>query len=215
LPVETIGWTHLAVAAAGYLLGSIPFGLILTHLNGDGDLRAIGSGNIGATNVLRTGHKNLAAMTLLLDGGKGAAAVFICAPWGAEAGLAAGLAAVLGHNFPLWLRFKGGKGVATTLGVLLAAVWPAGVGACLTWIGVAALLRYSSMAALAALIAAPFYAYWLAEGHAAGLAAVLAVLAIIRHHANIGRLLRGEEPKIGNRSGTKSSSGPVAPPPPR
>lgn len=213
--MEAIGWTHLAAAAAGYLLGSIPFGLILTRLAGDGDLRAIGSGNIGATNVLRTGRNSLAALTLLLDSGKGAAAVLICAPWGAEAGLAAGLGAVLGHDFPSWLRFKGGKGVATTLGVLLAAVWPAGVGAVLTWLGVAALLRYSSVAALAALIAAPFYAYWLAEGQAVGLAAGLAVVAIIRHHANIGRLLRGEEPRIGRRSGTEPSSGPVAPPPPR
>ncbi len=193
--MEAIGWTHLAAAAAGYLLGSIPFGLILTRLAGSGDLRTIGSGNIGATNVLRTGRKGLAALTLVLDGGKGAAAVLVCGTWGAEAGLAA----VLGHNFPLWLRFKGGKGVATTLGVLLAAVWPAGVGACLTWLGVAALSRYSSLAALAALTAAPFYAYWLAQGQAAGLAVGLAVLAIIRHHANIGRLLRGEEPKIGGR----------------
>jgi glycerol-3-phosphate acyltransferase PlsY len=197
--MEAIGWTHLAAAAAGYLLGSIPFGLILTRLAGSGDLRTIGSGNIGATNVLRTGRKGLAALTLVLDGGKGAAAVLVCGTWGAEVGLAAGLAAVLGHNFPLWLRFKGGKGVATTLGVLLAAVWPAGVGACLTWLGVAALSRYSSLAALAALTAAPFYAYWLAQGQAAGLAVGLAVLAIIRHHANIGRLLRGEEPKIGGR----------------
>jgi glycerol-3-phosphate acyltransferase PlsY len=207
--VEAIGWTHLAAAAAGYLVGSIPFGLILTRLAGEGDLRAIGSGNIGTTNVLRTGRKSLAALTLLLDGGKGAAAVLVCAPWGAEAGLAAGLGAVLGHNFPPWLRFKGGKGVATTLGVLLAAVWPAGVGAVLTWLGVAALFRYSSLAALAALIAAPFYAYWLAEGQAVGLAAVLAVLAIVRHHANIGRLLRGGEPRIG---GCRHS---VAPPSPQ
>ena len=203
--MEAIGWTHLAAAAAGYLVGSIPFGLILTRLAGEGDLRAIGSGNIGATNVLRTGRKSLAALTLLLDGGKGAAAVLVCAPWGAEAGLAAGLGAVLGHNFPPWLRFKGGKGVATTLGVLLAAVWPAGVGAVLTWLGVAALFRYSSLAALAALIAAPFYAYWLAEGQAVG----LAVLAIVRHHANIGRLLRGGEPRIGGRRHS------VAPPSPQ
>ena len=213
--MEAIGWIHLAAAAAGYLLGSIPFGLVLTRLAGDGDLRAIGSGNIGATNVLRTGRKSLASLTLLLDGGKGAAAVLVCTPWGTEAGLAAGLGAGLGHDFPPWLRFKGGKGVATTLGVLLAAVWPAGVGAVLTWLGVAALLRYSSVAALAALIAAPFYAYWLAEGQAVGLAAGLAVLSIIRHHANIDRLLRGEEPRIGSRSSTGPSSGAVAPPPPR
>ena len=198
--METIGWTHLAAAAAGYLLGSIPFGLVLTRLAGHGDLRAIGSGNIGATNVLRTGRKGLAALTLLFDGGKGAAAVLVCGAWGAEAGFAAGLGAVLGHDFPSWLRFKGGKGVATTLGVLLAAVWPAGVLACLTWLSVAALFRYSSLAALAALTAAPFYAAWLADGQAVVLAAVLAVLAIARHHANIRRLLRGTETRIGGRS---------------
>ena len=150
---------QMLAVAIGYLLGSIPFGLVLPRLAGHGDIRSIGSGNIGATNVPRTGSKPLAAATLLLDGGKGAAAVLIgFAIGGASAGLFAGLASVLGHNFPVWLKFKGGKGVATTLGVILAASWPVGVLACLTWLGIAAAFRYSSLAALVALIAVPFYA---------------------------------------------------------
>lgn len=193
-----IGFLVAVAVLVGYLLGSIPFGLVLTRLAGLGDIRRIGSGNIGATNVLRTGNRPLAAATLLLDGGKGAAAVFLCAPIaGQEAALAAGLAAVLGHNFPVWLQFKGGKGVATTLGVLLAAAWPVGVGACLTWLIIAAIFRYSSLAALVALAMAPAYAWGLGERAVAALALALAVLSFIRHHANIRRLTRGEEPKIG------------------
>ena len=186
------------VAALGYGLGSIPFGLVLTRLAGKGDIRQTGSGNIGATNVLRSGSKPLAALTLVLDAAKGAAAVLVVALWGGDAGAAAvaGLAAVLGHDFPVWLRFRGGKGVATTLGVLLALAWPVGLLACATWLAVALLLRYSSLAALVALGAAPFYAQWLG-GAAAGAAALLAVLAFIRHHANTKRLLAGTEPKIG------------------
>jgi glycerol-3-phosphate acyltransferase PlsY len=196
----SIGFLLAAAVLVGYLLGSIPFGLVLTRLAGLGDIRRIGSGNIGATNVLRTGNKALAAATLLLDGGKGAAAVVLCAPIaGQEAALAAGLTAVLGHNFPIWLRFKGGKGVATTLGVLLAAAWPVGVGACLTWLIVAVVFRYSSLAALVALAAAPAYAWELGEHAVAGLALALAVLSFIRHHANIRRLIKGEESKIGAR----------------
>ena len=189
---------QLAAAAVGYLLGSIPFGLLLTRAGGLGDIRRMGSGNIGATNVLRTGRKGMAALTLVLDGGKGTGAVLVFIPWEAEIGLIAGFAAVLGHNFPVWLAFKGGKGVATTLGALLAAAWPVGSLACLTWISVAALFRYSSLAALAALVAAPFYAYWLAGGPVTTLAAALAVLSVARHHANIRRLLSGTEPKIGH-----------------
>ena len=189
-------------AALGYGLGSIPFGLVLTRLTGKGDIRDIGSGNIGATNVLRSGAKALAALTLVLDAAKGAAAVLAVALWGGDgstgAAAVAGLAAVLGHDFPVWLRWRGGKGVATTLGVLLALAWPVGLLACATWLAVALLLRYSSLAALGALGAAPFYALWLG-GEAVGAAALLALLAIIRHHANIGRLLKGEEPKIGAR----------------
>ena len=188
------GW-YLFAAAAGYLLGSIPFGLVLTRAAGLGDIRRLGSGNIGATNVLRTGSKALAAATVVLDGGKGAVAVLALAPW--DAGLVAGFAAVIGHNFPVWLRFRGGKGVATTLGVLLAVAWPVGLLACLTWLAVAALFRYSSLAALVAIMATPFTMQWLADGPRIGLAAALTVLAIVRHQANIRRLLKGEESKIG------------------
>jgi glycerol-3-phosphate acyltransferase PlsY len=186
-------------AALGYLLGSIPFGLLLTRLAGLGDIRQVGSGNIGATNVLRTGNKPLAAATLLLDGGKGAGATLIAtALAGPLAGLAAGLGAVLGHNFPIWLRFKGGKGVATTLGTLIAIAWPVGLSAGATWIAVAALSRYSSLAALVALGTAPAYALFVFDApHAAAAAAALAALAIARHHQNIRRLLNGTESKIG------------------
>lgn len=191
----------VAVAAiGGYLLGSIPFGLVLTRLAGLGDIRQIGSGNIGATNVLRTGRKGLALATLLLDGGKGAIAVGLAwALLGGQAPLLAGFAAVLGHNFPVWLKFKGGKGVATTIGTLIAAAWPVGLAACATWLVVAALFRISSLSALVALAAAPVYAWFLAGPEAALMAAGLAVLGFIRHHANIRRLLKGEEPRIGTK----------------
>jgi glycerol-3-phosphate acyltransferase PlsY len=197
----------LVALVGGYGLGAIPFGLVLTKPFGY-DLRAIGSGNIGATNVLRTGRKDLALATLLLDSGKGAIAAAIAwalAPSSAEVdagsllALAAGFGAVIGHNFPLWLRFKGGKGVATTLGVLLLTAWPVGVAACLTWLLMAALFRYSSLAALVALCAAPVFAYWLATPAHLVVYAVLAVLALVRHHENIARLLRGEESKIGKK----------------
>lgn len=196
-------WWYLFAAAAGYLLGSIPFGLVLTRAAGLGDIRRLGSGNIGATNVLRTGSKALAAATVLLDGGKGAVAVLALAPW--DAGLVAGFAAVIGHNFPVWLRFRGGKGVATTLGVLLAVAWPVGLLACLTWLVVAAVFRYSSLAALVAIMATPFTMQWLADGPGKGLAAALTVLAIVRHQANIRRLIKREELKIG---ATEKAGGP-------
>jgi glycerol-3-phosphate acyltransferase PlsY len=190
----------LAAALFGYLLGSIPFGLVLTRLAGLGDIRAVGSGNIGATNVLRTGRKGLAAATLLLDGGKGALAAWTAAQLaGTDAGLIAGFAAVAGHNFPIWLSFKGGKGVATSLGVLLMTAWPVGVGACLTWLAVAAAFRFSSLAALAALTGAPVIALIFATPAHAVLASGLAILGLIRHKANIRRLLNGQEPKIGQK----------------
>lgn len=192
-PIEI---TALALAA-GYLFGSVPFGLVLTRMAGLGDLRQIGSGNIGATNVLRTGNKGLAAATLLLDSGKGAIAVLVAAYLaGPVAGILAGVAAVFGHNFPVWLRFKGGKGVATTLGVLIAIAPEVGLGACAVWLLVAVATRYSSAAALAALLAAPFVAWGLELMDVSLAAAVLAALGWIRHHQNIGRLITGQESKI-------------------
>jgi glycerol-3-phosphate acyltransferase PlsY len=192
----------ILAAAGGYLLGSIPFGLVLTRLAGLGDIRSIGSGNIGATNVLRTGNKGLAAATLILDSGKGAFAALLAGAYlSPEAGVVAGLFAVLGHNFPVWLRFKGGKGVATSLGVLLAVAWPVGVAACLTWLLVAAVLRYSSLAALVALSLSPFYSLIWSDTWVVVAALILAVLAIIRHRANIQRLVTGTEPKIGKKKG--------------
>ncbi len=191
-------WPYYAGALAGYLVGSIPFGLILTRLAGLGDIRKIGSGNIGATNVLRTGNKALAAATLLLDGGTGALAVLVAnAMYGPDMAIFAGGGALVGHLFPVWLRFKGGKGVATTLGILLALDWRVGVLACLTWLVVALLFRISSLSALAATAAAIGYAGWLGTRQEVPFVAFLAVLVWISHRANIGRLLRGQEPKIG------------------
>ncbi|HAD87343.1 MAG TPA: acyl-phosphate glycerol 3-phosphate acyltransferase [Rhodospirillaceae bacterium] len=192
----------LALAAVGgYVLGSIPFGLVFTRLAGLGDIRQMGSGNIGATNVLRTGHKGLALATLVCDSGKGAAAALAAAYlWGPEAGMAAGFAAVFGHNFPVWLGFKGGKGVATTLGVLLAVDFMVGLAVSATWLLVAGAFRYSSLAALGALAAAPFYAYWINGQSMTWMAGGLAVLAFIRHKDNIRRLIAREESKIGQKS---------------
>ena len=201
----SIEMMHQLAALCGYLAGSIPFGLVMAKLFGLGDLRAVGSGNIGATNVLRTGNKPAALLTLVLDSGKGAIVVllfrFLADPAGAEDyAMLAGLFAVVGHNFPIWLKFRGGKGVATTLGTLLAFAWPVGLAACITWLAVAALFRFSSLAALAALSAAPFYAWFMGHEKAVILAAILALLAIVRHKENIQRLLKGEESKIGGRS---------------
>ena len=182
----------------GYLLGSIPFGLVFTRAAGLGDIRRVGSGNIGATNVLRAGGKALAAATLLADGGKGAAAVLLAGwAWGPATAAWAGLAAVLGHLFPVWLRFRGGKGVATGLGVLLAAAPLAGAVACAVWLAMAKLGRRSSLAGLAAFVAAPVAA-WAVYGAGRGwLALAVAALVFARHHANIRRLLAGTEPRIG------------------
>jgi len=181
----------------GYLLGSIPFGLILTKLSGGGDVRKIGSGNIGATNVLRTGNKPLAALTLLLDVLKGTAAVLIGAQFGPAAAVAAGLGAFLGHLFPVWLGFRGGKGVATFIGVALGLYWPAAVAFCVVWLLVAVTTRYSSLSALVASAAtvcafAVTGRWWLAA-----LFLVLTVLLYVRHAANIERLMKGQETRIG------------------
>ena len=191
----------LFAALAGYVCGSIPFGLLLTRMAGLGDVRQIGSGNIGATNVLRTGNKKLAAATLLLDLVKGFAPVFFASHYvPALAGIVA-LAAVIGHCFPVWLGFKGGKGVATFFGTLLAAAWPVGLLAGATWILVAFVFRISSLGALTAALLAPVYALLLGRPVIAALAAFMAVLIYIRHAANIRRLLKGEEPRIGGKKG--------------
>ena len=187
----------IGLFALGYLLGSIPFGLILTRLAGLGDIRGIGSGNIGATNVLRTGRKGLAAATLVLDALKGTLAVMIGWRWGLSAALAAGLGAFIGHCFPVWLRFRGGKGVATFLGILLGLHWPTMVIAALIWIGTAFATRYSSLSALIASAAAPVALLLFGQPETAALVAVLACILWIRHRANLRRLLAGEETRIG------------------
>jgi len=185
----------------GYLCGSIPFGLILTRLAGTQDLRAIGSGNIGATNVLRTGNKGLAAATLLGDMLKGTVAVIVAGQFGGpNAAIAAGIGAFLGHLFPVWLKFKGGKGVATYIGILLGLFWPAAVAFCAIWIAVALIFRYSSLAALVASALVPPLLLW---SHHTALAAVFAVLSVllwIMHRANIRRLMSGTEGRIGKKA---------------
>ncbi|MDX2224736.1 MAG: glycerol-3-phosphate 1-O-acyltransferase PlsY [Rhodospirillaceae bacterium] len=196
---QASAWALVAAALGGYLFGSIPFGLVLTKLAGLGDIRTIGSGNIGATNVLRTGRKDLALATLLLDGGKGAVAVLLARLVSEDLTVIAGGAAILGHLFPVWLKFKGGKGVATTLGTLIAANWMVGIGACVVWLIMALLFRYSSLSALIAVASAPFIALWVGTPPQAWLAAFAALLVWIRHHENIRRLLKGEEPKIGKK----------------
>src|SRR5271167_1932740 len=188
-----------ATVILAYLLGSIPFGLVLTRLAGQGDIRRMGSGNIGATNVLRTGSKGLAALTLLFDVGKGLAAAAIALRWGAQAALIAGLWVILGHMFPVWLGFRGGKGVATALGVLMALAWPVAVVAALIWLAVAFYSRYSSLAALIAAVASAAVAPFLADRATALLIAVIALLLILRHHANIKRLIAGRESRISFR----------------
>jgi acyl phosphate:glycerol-3-phosphate acyltransferase len=189
-------WLALAI---GYALGSIPFGLILTRLAGTEDLRSIGSGNIGATNVLRTGRKGLAAATLLLDALKGTAAVLIGAQFGPEAFAIAGLGAFLGHLYPVWLGFKGGKGVATFLGVLLGLMPVAALVFALVWLATAFVSRYSSLAALVASIAAPIAVFWFGHAHTAVLIALLTAMIFWKHRPNIQRLLAGTEGKIGQK----------------
>lgn len=191
--------TIIVALAFGYLLGSVPFGLLLTRAAGLGDVRKIGSGNIGATNVLRTGNKGLAAATLLLDALKGTAAALIAANWGVEAGIAAGFAAFLGHLFPVWLGFRGGKGIATYLGVLLAFAWQAALVFAIVWLAVAFLTRYSSLSALVAAVASPVALYLLGLPEHAAALAVMSVIAVVKHRENISRLLAGVESKIGQK----------------
>ena len=183
----------------GYLFGSIPFGLVLTRLAGTEDLRSIGSGNIGATNVLRTGRKGLAAATLVLDALKGTVAVIIASYGGPQAAMLAGLGAFLGHLFPVWLKFKGGKGVAVYIGILIGLFWPAAIVFCAIWLITAVISRYSSLSALVASVVAPIFL--LAYGHLtlAALFALLTLLLFYMHRANISRLMAGTEGKIGQK----------------
>jgi glycerol-3-phosphate acyltransferase PlsY len=198
---ETLRWivamTGIVLAAViGYLLGSIPFGMLLTKLAGLGDIRRIGSGSIGATNVLRTGNKLLAGLTLVLDLAKGVAAVWIGSLWGGDAMLAAGGAVVVGHMFPVWLGFRGGKGVATALGVLLTIAWPIALIAAVLWLATAIIFHYSSLAALVGAVAAVVLAAVMVDPARALVIGGIAVLVILRHHENIRRLLAGTESRI-------------------
>ncbi len=201
--LHPINWSlalpyYAAALAFGYLLGSIPFGLILTRLAGTPDIRSIGSGNIGATNVLRTGRKGLAAATLVGDALKGTVAVLVAYRfYGQDLAILAALGAFLGHLFPVWLKFRGGKGVATYIGILLALAWPAAIAFCLIWLALAALTRYSSLAALAASIATPFVLWLLDDRQEAQLFVLLTALLWLMHWQNIARLLSGTEGKIG------------------
>lgn len=199
----------LAAFLFGYLLGSIPFGLLLSKLAGLGDVRSIGSGNIGATNVLRTGRKDIAAATLLLDAGKGFAAVMLAAQFGPGTAALAAIGALVGHCYPIWLKFNGGKGVATFLGVVLALSWPHALLFALVWLGMAFAMRYSSLAALIATVCVPLAAFLFPEGSFLGAFAIGEVTAIMvlliwwKHRANIARLTKGQESKIG---GAKAES---------
>ena len=184
----------------GYLLGSIPFGLVITKAAGTQDIRTIGSQNIGATNVLRTGRKDLAAATLLLDAFKGTVAILIAAQWGEGPAMAAALGAFAGHIFPVWLKFKGGKGVATYLGCLLGLYWPAAILFALVWLAVAKVTRYSSLAALVASALAPFAFFATGQGPQGLLAVVLAAMIFFTHRANIARLRAGSESRIGQQT---------------
>ena len=187
-------------AALGYLLGSVPFGLILTRVFDAGDIRQIGSGNIGATNVLRTGRKGLAAGTLLLDGAKGFLAVWLAWRFLPDVAGFAALGAVLGHCFPIWLRFKGGKGVATTLGVTLGLAWPIGAAYAAVWLVMLAVTRISSLSGMAAAVAAPIAAALLGRLELVPVLAAIAVIVLMLHRANIARLRAGTEPKVGSKA---------------
>jgi len=192
--------TYILALVIGYLLGSIPFGLVLTKFAGTQDLRSIGSGNIGATNVLRTGHRGLAAATLLCDTLKGTVAVVLAGTYGGpEAAMLAGLAAFLGHLFPVWLNFKGGKGVAVYIGVLLGLFWPAAVVFCVLWLATAATTRYSSLSGLVASFVTPIFLWWFDQPALASLLVVLTLLLFYVHRENIKRLQAGTEGRIGEK----------------
>ncbi|MBL9054351.1 MAG: glycerol-3-phosphate 1-O-acyltransferase PlsY [Tabrizicola sp.] len=199
-PITTDPTLLIVTAALAYLLGSVPFGILITRFLGLGDLRQIGSGNIGATNVLRTGHKGAALSTLAFDAAKGAVAVLV-AGWllGEDAAQLAGLCAFLGHLFPVWLKFKGGKGVATFLGILLALSWQVGLAACATWLVTALVTRMSSLAALMAAASTAMWMLLFAEGRFLLLALVMTILIYVRHAENLKRIKAGTEPKIGAR----------------
>ena len=213
--IDPISWSYslpyfLASLFFGYLLGSTPFGLLITRIAGKGDVRKIGSGNIGATNVLRTGSKKLAALTLLGDLLKGTIAVVIADQWGTETAILAGMGAFLGHLFPFWLKFRGGKGVATYLGVLLGLYWPAFLVFAFVWLFTAYITRYSSLAALVGSALMPFVLMGFGEWQLAELFAVLSALLWVKHIQNINRLMEGKEGKIGQKSSAPDTSPPAS-----
>jgi len=190
---------YAAALAVGYLLGSIPFGLIITRFAGLGDIRDIGSGNIGATNALRTGNKWVAGGTFLGDMAKGAAAVLIARQFGPDLAVIAAFGALVGHLFPVWLRFKGGKGISTYIGILLALAWPVGLLFCATWLVVALIFRMSSLSALVASLLSPVYFVWVGQWQMVELSVLLVILVFYAHRENIQRLLSGTEPRIGQK----------------
>ena len=203
--MESISQTYVLTAIIAYLAGSIPFGLILVNITGAGNLREIGSGNIGATNVLRTGHKNIAIATLILDCGKGGVTVIVAQRYGLDLAVISGVCSVVGHIFPIWLKFRGGKGVATVLGVLLAIAWQVGLTAVATWLIIAAIFRYSSLAAILALTLSTVYAWYLPDTNVSIMTTLIAGLSILRHRENMWRLIKGKESKI--KLGKKSENG--------
>lgn len=201
---DPISWSaaapyYAAALFVGYLLGSIPFGLIITRLAGLGDIRDVGSGNIGATNALRTGNKWVAGATFLGDMGKGAAAVILARQFGPDLAVIAAFGALVGHLFPVWLRFKGGKGISTYIGILLALAWPVGLLFCATWLAVALIFRMSSLAALVASLLSPVYFVWVDQWQMVELSVMLVLLVFYAHRENIQRLLAGTEPRIGQK----------------
>ena len=203
--MESISQTYVLTAIIAYLAGSIPFGLILVNITGAGNLREIGSGNIGATNVLRTGHKNIAIATLILDCSKGWVTVIVAQSHGLDLAVISGVCSVVGHIFPIWLKFRGGKGVATVLGVLLAIAWQVGLTAVATWLIIAAIFRYSSLAAILALTLSTVYAWYLPDTNVSIMTTLIAGLSILRHKENMWRLIKGKESKI--KLGRKSANG--------